>query len=62
MPRFLIEASAAVEQAFPGVIASGFGHLGDGNIHFHVRAGNHSSSDWYNREGATITRFVSTTW
>ena len=26
-------------RAFPGVIASGFGHLGDGNVHFHVRAG-----------------------
>jgi FAD/FMN-containing dehydrogenase len=58
MPRFLIEAGAEVEQAFPGVIASGFGHLGDGNIHFHVRAGSHSSSDWYDREGAAITRFV----
>jgi FAD/FMN-containing dehydrogenase len=58
MPRFLIEACDKVERAFPGVIASGFGHLGDGNIHFHVRAGSHAAPDWYEREGAEITRFV----
>src|SRR5690349_992835 len=58
MPRFLVEASAEVERAFPGVIASGFGHLGDGNIHFHVRAAGHAAPDWYEREGSEITRFV----
>jgi FAD/FMN-containing dehydrogenase len=58
MPRFLVEASEQVERAFPGVVASGFGHLGDGNIHFHVRAGSHAAPDWYEQEGAEITRFV----
>ncbi|HEY8592832.1 MAG TPA: FAD-binding oxidoreductase [Sphingomicrobium sp.] len=58
MPRFLVEASAKVEQRFPGVTASGFGHLGDGNIHFHVRAGSHTAPDWYEGEGKEITRFV----
>jgi FAD/FMN-containing dehydrogenase len=58
MPRFILDAAAEVERAFPGVIASGFGHLGDGNIHFHVRAGSHASPDWYEREGAAITRLV----
>ena len=58
MPRFIVEASAEVERAFPGVIASGFGHLGDGNIHFHVRAASHAASDWYECEGAEITRLV----
>jgi FAD/FMN-containing dehydrogenase len=58
MPRFVTEAAREVEGAFPGVIASGFGHLGDGNIHFHVRAGAHAAPDWYEREGAEITRFV----
>src|SRR5690242_16701431 len=42
MPEFLVSASRKVEEAFPGVIASGFGHLGDGNIHFHVRAAGHA--------------------
>jgi FAD/FMN-containing dehydrogenase len=58
MPRFIVEASAEVERKFPGVIATGFGHLGDGNIHFHVRAGSHAAADWYEREGEEITRFV----
>jgi FAD/FMN-containing dehydrogenase len=58
MPRFIMEASADVERKFPGVVASGFGHLGDGNIHFHVRARGHAAPDWYEREGEEITRFV----
>ena len=58
MPAFIIEAAAKVEAAFPGVVASGFGHLGDGNIHFHVRAGSHSAPDWYETEGEKITRMV----
>ena len=58
MPHFIIEAAASVENAFPGVIATGFGHLGDGNIHFHVRAGGHAAPDWYEREGEKITRMV----
>ena len=58
MPSFICEAKDQVERAFPGVIASGFGHLGDGNIHFHVRAAGHAAPDWYEEEGARITRFV----
>jgi FAD/FMN-containing dehydrogenase len=58
LPGFLTDTAAKVEQAFPGVVASGFGHLGDGNIHFHVRAGPHAAPDWYEREGAAITRMV----
>jgi FAD/FMN-containing dehydrogenase len=58
MPEFLVRAAAEVERAFPGVIASGFGHRGDGNIHFHVRAGSHAAPDWYEREGEAITRLV----
>jgi len=58
MPAFITEAAAKVEAAFPGVVASGFGHLGDGNIHFHVRAGSHAAPDWYDAEGEKITRLV----
>jgi FAD/FMN-containing dehydrogenase len=58
MPAFIVAAAREVERAFPGVVASGFGHLGDGNIHFHVRAASHAAPDWYEREGAAITRFV----
>jgi FAD/FMN-containing dehydrogenase len=58
MPRFIAAAAAEVERKFPGVIASGFGHLGDGNIHFHVRAADHAAPDWYDREGEKITHLV----
>jgi len=57
MPGFMTSAAAAVEAAFPGSRASGFGHLGDGNIHFHVRAGARATPDWIDREGpAAVTR------
>ena len=58
MPMFLVDARGEVERAFPGVTATGFGHLGDGNIHFHVRASSRAAPDWYEREGKEITRFV----
>jgi FAD/FMN-containing dehydrogenase len=58
MPLFLLESKAAVESAFPGTIASAFGHLGDGNLHFHVRAGSRAVPDWNEGEGHEIERFV----
>lgn len=38
MPDFMVSAARSIEAEFPGVTASAFGHLGDGNVHFHVRA------------------------
>jgi len=58
MPRFMAAASAEVERAFPGTSASGFGHLGDGNIHFHVRAGSRGGPDWLQSEGPDVVRLV----
>jgi FAD/FMN-containing dehydrogenase len=58
MPHFIAEASAAVERAFPGAVASAFGHLGDGNVHFHVRAGSRAAPSWYEAEGEAVTRRV----
>ncbi|MEO8618933.1 MAG: FAD-binding oxidoreductase [Sphingomicrobium sp.] len=58
MPAFLEDAAAAIERAFPGTHASGFGHLGDGNIHFHVRALDRGGPDWLTREGDAVTRLV----
>lgn len=59
MPAFMIDAARAVETAFPGTRASGFGHLGDGNIHFHVRAPAGEESDhWYAQTAPAVTRFV----
>jgi len=36
LPRFIIEASAAVLQIVPQGRIIGYGHLGDGNLHFNV--------------------------
>lgn len=58
MPRFLVEAKTAVESDFPGTTASAFGHLGDGNLHFHVRAGGRAKPGWNESEGHEIERFV----
>ncbi len=59
MPRFIVEAAAACEARFPGTSASGFGHLGDGNVHFHVRAPAGADAEaWYAQEAPRITPFV----
>ena len=58
MPQFMADAAAEVERAFPGTHASGFGHLGDGNIHFHVRAGTRGGPRWIEQEGSDVTRLV----
>jgi FAD/FMN-containing dehydrogenase len=38
MPEFILAAVPDIEAAFPGTRAVAFGHLGDGNVHFHVLA------------------------
>ncbi|MBN8841498.1 MAG: FAD-binding oxidoreductase [Sphingomonadales bacterium] len=59
MPRFMIEAAAACDARFPGTHASGFGHLGDGNVHFHVRApAGADRTRWLAQEAPVVTRFV----
>ena len=60
MPDFMIDAARAAEARFPGTGASSFGHLGDGNVHFHVRApaGTTDGPGWIAQSGGAITRFV----
>jgi FAD/FMN-containing dehydrogenase len=59
MPRFMVEAAAACEARFPGTVAFGYGHLGDGNVHFHVRApAGTNPATWYERDVPAVTRFV----
>ncbi|MCW3836384.1 FAD-binding oxidoreductase [Sphingomonas canadensis] len=59
MPRFMVEGAAAVESRFPGTLVSPYGHLGDGNVHFHVRAPKGADEvHWYPAHAPEITRFV----
>ena len=60
MPAFMIDMAAAAERTFAGTTASSFGHLGDGNVHFHVRApkGTTDGPAWIAAEGKSINAFV----
>ena len=59
MPEFVEIAVPELEAAWPGTQAVGFGHLGDGNIHFHVIAPNGSDPDnWQETDGKAISRQV----
>lgn len=59
MPDFMIDAAAAIEAAFSGVVASAFGHLGDGNVHFHVRAPQGvDAATWRAGQGKAASRMV----
>ena len=58
MPDFMVAAAKAVERAFPGTAASGFGHLGDGNVHFHVRPAAAHLEQVFDDNSPAITRLV----
>jgi FAD/FMN-containing dehydrogenase len=59
MPEFILEASPAIEVAFPGTRAVAFGHLGDGNVHFHVLAPSGAERGvWEEAEGKQVSARV----
>ncbi|WP_343519296.1 FAD-binding oxidoreductase [Sphingomonas sp.] len=58
MPDFMIDGARAVEARFAGTSAGAFGHLGDGNVHFHVRAPAGSPADWAARNAGIVSPFV----
>jgi len=59
MPRFMVEGGAEAERRFPGTEAVAFGHLGDGNVHFHLRAPAGTEREhWYAEVAPEITRLV----
>ncbi|TVV75287.1 FAD-binding oxidoreductase [Sphingomonas solaris] len=59
MPGFIESARQAVEARFPTTRVIAFGHLGDGNVHFNVRAPmGEDGRAWLAREGAGVSAFV----
>lgn len=56
LPGFCLAATAEVEARFPGSRVIAFGHLGDGNLHFNVKAP--PGGSWRAEEAAAITRLV----
>jgi FAD/FMN-containing dehydrogenase len=59
MPEFILAASPAIETAFPGTRAVAFGHLGDGNVHFHVLAPQGAERGvWEEADGKAVSAAV----
>lgn len=59
MAAFVEAAVPEVEQRFPGTRAVAFGHLGDGNVHFHVLAPSGAvRGEWEQSEGKMISAHV----
>ena len=59
MARFIEQESAVIEAAYKDLKTVAFGHLGDGNIHFHVKApAGITTSDWYAGDGKAITSHI----
>ncbi|MGC1271173.1 MAG: FAD-binding oxidoreductase [Croceibacterium sp.] len=59
MADFVAEAVPQVEAQFPGTTAVAFGHLGDGNVHFHVLApAGAQRGAWEADQGKAISMFV----
>ena len=59
MAAFIEAAIPRIEKEFSGTRALAFGHLGDGNVHFHVQAPKGvQRAAWENREGKRISAAV----
>ena len=59
MARFILEESAVVESRWPGCRVAAFGHLGDGNVHYHVKApADMAAADFYAAIGKEISAYV----
>jgi len=59
MPEFILDASPKVEAEFAGTTAVAFGHLGDGNVHFHILAPQGAvPGEWEEGEGKQVSARV----
>ena len=59
MARFIEVETPMVEARFGGTSVVAFGHLGDGNIHYHVKApAGVDPAAWYADEAETISSYV----
>ena len=53
MARFIDTESPKIEATYPGTQVIAFGHLGDGNIHYHVKAPRGATAENWYRDFAT---------
>lgn len=59
MPDFVETTAPMIEARWPGTEAIAFGHLGDGNVHYHVIAPDVTDGPaWQADQGKTISRYI----
>lgn len=59
MARFISKESPDIEAEFAGCSVIAFGHLGDGNIHFHVKAPKGTlPGEWYGGDSGRISSYI----
>ena len=59
MARFIEAETPDIEARFPGTRVVAFGHLGDGNIHYHVKAPKcMGATEWYSEYATPISAHV----
>jgi FAD/FMN-containing dehydrogenase len=58
MPDFIAQVSPRILDKFPGTHVVAFGHLGDGNVHYHVLAPEGTPKGWDLTQGKEISAWV----
>ena len=58
VPRFIDEAAAALNAAFPGLRFVTFGHLGDGNLHYNIAGPDGEPADRFMANAGAVNRIV----
>ena len=59
MPDYIESVPGKIAAAFPGATSLPFGHLGDGNVHYHVRPPAGSDAErWIAEFGSAASRLV----
>lgn len=59
IPEFIVRATQACQETYPGIRVAPFGHLGDGNIHFNLVQPEHEDPDEFMQKSHNLMNIVS---
>lgn len=59
IPEFIVRATQACQETYPGIRVAPFGHLGDGNIHFNLVQPEHEDPDKFMQKSHNLMNIVS---